>query len=184
MDALKTLTARASSPRLTEPAPSRDQLTNLYRAAFRAADHALLRPWRFLEISGDSLHKLGELFIEAKQQDNGPLSENELEKIRRKPLRAPLIVTTIASQKPHPKVPDFEQEFSAAAATQNMINAAFAQGIGAMWRTGSLAYHPHVRQGLGIEGHEKIVGFLYLGTPIGPARPVNIPDVYDHVSEW
>ena len=79
-------------------------------------------------------------------------------------------MVTIASVKQHPKIPAFEQELSAAAATQNMLIAAHAQGVGAMWRTGSMACHPLVLQGLGLAVQEKIIGFLYLGTISGPVR--------------
>jgi nitroreductase len=59
MDALDALLTRRSSPRLTTPAPNDEQLNLLISAALRAADHALLRPWRFLSISGEGLDKLG-----------------------------------------------------------------------------------------------------------------------------
>ncbi len=47
MDALEALTTRRSSPRLTTPAPSREQLDIIVQSALRAADHALLRPRDF-----------------------------------------------------------------------------------------------------------------------------------------
>ncbi len=50
MDALHALHNRTSVPKLTDPAPSQEALQNIYRAAFRAADHGMLKPWRFLII--------------------------------------------------------------------------------------------------------------------------------------
>lgn len=184
MKALEALHSRTSSPRLCEPAPSEEQLDSLFRAALRAADHGLLRPWRFLLIRGEARNRLGDLFVEAAAHENGAPSEAQREKLRNKPLRAPLIIVTISSPQPHPKVPEFEQDLSAAAATQNLINAAYAAGVGAMWRTGSPACQEIVRRGLGLQGSEKIIGFVYLGTLAGPAKPAPSTDYSEYVKEW
>ena len=45
--------------------------------------------------------------------------------------------------------------------------AAFAQGLGAMWRTGEAAYDTSVKGALGLEPDDVIVGFIYVGTEIG-----------------
>ena len=81
-------------------------------------------------------------------------------------------------------MPSIEQDLSAAAATQNMLIAAHAQGIGAMWRTGSMAYHPTVIEGLGLSERETIIGFLYLGTNTGPIRTIVEPDINAFFREW
>ncbi len=184
MNALEALHTRVSTPRLTDPPPGEEALNNIYKAAFRAADHGLLRPWRFLVIKGEARRRLGELFIEAALAKDPELSESQLEKIRSKPLRAPMVIVTIAVHKNHPKVPEFEMDMSAAAATQNMLLAAHAQGIGAMWRTGSMAFDPHVKQGLGLEDNEKIIGFLYLGTALGQTRAISLEDPADYFTDW
>ena len=184
MNAIEALLQRSSMPRLEEPAPSEEALDTIFRAALRAADHKVLRPWRFLVIRGQSLDRLGDLFASAAQQDDAELSTSELDKIRQKPLRAPLIVVIISSPKANPKVPLLEQDLSAAAATQNMLVAAYAQDIGAMWRTGSMAYHPVVMKGLGLKDQEKIIGFLYLGTAAAPGKQIPNEDPSDFVQEW
>jgi len=184
MDALEALHTRTSAPRLTDPPPDHKCLNNIVRAALRAADHALLRPSRFLLIRGTSLDKLGDLFVEAALVEDPELSEVRQDKLRRKPFRAPLILVGISSFKQHPKVPAIEQDFSTAAAFQNMLLAAHAQGIGAMWRTGSMAYNTTVMQGLGLAENEKIIGFLYLGKVKGATKKLSEPDVEEFFQEW
>ena len=184
MKALDALHSRISVPRLSGPIPEAAVLENIYRSALRAADHGLLQPWRFLIIKHAALEKLGELFVKAALSDASEIAPEKLESIRRKPLRAPLILVTISSLKEHPKVPAYEQELSAAAATQNMLVAAHAQGVGAMWRTGSMAYHPQVMAGLGLARHEKIIGFLYVGTIDGPVRTLAEPELQKFFTEW
>ncbi len=184
MNALDALQHRTSSPRLMDPAPSPQQIDHLFKAAVRAADHGLLRPWRFLVIHGQARSLLGELFVAAAKEENSGFSAAQAEKLAGKPLRAPLLIVTIASPRPHPKVPEFEQALSAAAATQNMVNAAFALGIGVIWRTGAPAYQRIVKQGLGLEESEKIIGFLYIGTKTGKEKSKPDVDYSSFVREW
>lgn len=184
MDALDALHRRSSVPKLSDPIPSQEMLENIYKAAFSAADHAVLKPWRFLVIKGDSRERLGKLFVEAGIAKNPSLDSAAIEKLRCKPLRAPLILVCISSFKAHPKVPEIEQDLSAGAATQNMLLAAFAQGLGAMWRTGSLAYDPIVKSGLGLSETEKIIGFLYIGTINGGTKQLSEPDTQSHFQDW
>ena len=51
------------------------------------------------------------------------------------------------------------------------MQAAFAQGLGAMWKTGDAAYDDTVKHALGIDPEDVIVGFIHVGTDIGPSRP-------------
>lgn len=184
MDALTALHTRVSTPRLSGAEPGAEALRNMFMAALRAPDHAQLRPWRFLLVRGDARHQLGELFAQAQLQDDSASTSLSLEKARFKPLRAPLVIVVIASVKPHAKVPEVEQILSTGAAAQNMLIAAHAQGLGAMWRTGPMAYHPLVHRGLGLKQQEKIVGYLYVGEVEGQQRSVEPPNIDDFVTEW
>lgn len=184
MKALDALLNRSSSPKLSDPIPTPDVLENIYRSALRAADHAVLRPWRFLIIKGASRDRLGELFVAAAMREDPHLSAEKQLSLLQKPLRAPLILITISSPVQHPKVPELEQDLSAAAAMQNMLVAAYAQGVGAMWRTGSMAYDSTVMRGLGLKANEKIIGFLYLGTLTGVGKNLNDPPIAEYFKEW
>lgn len=184
MDALTALHSRVSVSRLSEPVPDQQALQNIFRAALRAADHALLHPWRFLLIEGDARQRLGDLFVAASLSDNPALPLEKQQSIHRKALRAPLIVVAVTSPKPHPKIPEIEQEYSTAAAIQNMLNAAHAQGIGAIWRTGPMAVHPKVLEGLALSAQEKITGFVYMGQISATSRPAQELPIDDYFSRW
>ena len=184
MDALEVLHTRVSAPRLGGELPEQETLNNIFRAALRAPDHALLRPWRFITIKEAGLPALGDLFAEATREINPESTDVEIEKARAKPLRAPLIVVAVATVTEHAKVPEVEQVISAGTAAHSMLLAAYAQGIVAMWRTGSMAYHPSVHAGLGLVEGEHIVGFLYMGERQGKSRNLPRLDVEDFVSDW
>ena len=181
MDALDALLNRVSAPRLCEPAPDAAQRELLFRAALRAPDHGQLRPWRFLTIEGAAREQLGELLAQALQADASP---EALSKARAMPLRAPLLVVVIARVQAHAKVPAQEQVIAAGCAAHGILLAAHAQGIGAVWRTGELAYNAQVAAGLGLAADEQVIAFLYLGTPERELRAVPQVQVGDFVRAW
>lgn len=163
MDALSLLLNRRSLPKLMEPAPQGEVLENIFRAGLRAPDHAGLTPWRFIVSHGEGLNKLAGILVEAAKADSA--DEATIEKAARAPFRAPMVITVVAKVTEHEKVPVIEQHLSAGCAAQAMQMAAVAQGFSGFWRTGKWAYHPVVREALGVQGDDQIVGFLYIGTP-------------------
>ncbi|VVM65127.1 Putative NAD(P)H nitroreductase YdjA [Pseudomonas fluorescens] len=183
MEALDALLNRVSVPRLTEPAPNAAQREGLFQAALRAPDHGQLRPWRFLTIEGEGRAKLGELFAEA-LGNKGDATQAALDKARAMPLRAPLLIVVIARLQDHFKVPKSEQRLAAGCAAHGILIAAHAQGIGAVWRTGDMAFDAHVHQGLGLEANEELIGYLYLGTPLNEPRTAPVLDTADFVRAW
>lgn len=184
MDALTALTQRASVAKLDEPAPTPEQLEALLQSAARAADHGLLRPWRFITVTGTDRAKLGALFCDSALLDTPELSPTLQSKLRNMPTRAPMLLLVVACLQEHPKVPELEQLLCAGAAAQNIVNAAYAQGLGAIWRTGDMAYNQHVLAGLGLAANERLIGYLYLGTP-SKELPVAVQaDLADRCQAW
>lgn len=163
MDALELLLTRQSTPRLVAPAPNNQQLQHILNAATRAPDHAGLTPWEFIIAQEDGLERLGDIFVKALQAKGA--DKELIAKAKMMPLRAPMVITVVAKVRSHPKVPGIEQSLAAGCALFAMQQAAFAQGLGGIWRTGDLAFDTNVHELLGLERTDQIVGFLYLGTP-------------------
>lgn len=184
MDALTALHTRNSVNLLSEPGPNEDQLENIIKAGLRACDHRSLTPWNFLLIEGDARHQFGKLMVKAKEAaDNHPVSPTLAAKLETKPLRAPTILVVVAAIKKHEKVPEIEQILSAGAAAQMMMTAAHAQGLGAIWRSGSMMFTSEMRQGLGLAETDRIVGFIYLGTAKAE-KPLPTLNTRDFLKRW
>ena len=130
---------------------------------------------------GAAREQLGELLAQALPADASP---EALSKPRAMPLRAPLLVVVIARVQAHAKVPAQEQVIAAGCAAHGILLAAHAQGIGAVWRTGELAYNAQVAAGLGLAADEQVIAFLYLGTPERELRAVPQVQVGDFVRAW
>jgi nitroreductase len=164
MNAIELLLERQSDARLTNPGPTPEQLNIIKKAALKVPDHGGLAPWQFFEVSGEGLDRLGEWFLEAAKAENQ--DERTVERAASLPHRAPLVIIAVAKTVPeHAKVPWLEQVESAACATFAMQQAAFAQGLGAVWRTGHFAISPTIKAKLELAEHDEIVGYLYIGTP-------------------
>ncbi len=163
MDALELLLERRSLPKLVAPAPQGRALENILKAGLRAPDHGGLTPWRFIVAVDDGLTRFSDILVSAATKDGA--DEAARSKAAKAPFRAPMIITVVAKITSHDKVPLIEQVISAGCATQAMQMAAVAHGFSGFWRTGSWAYHPVVREALGVSGDDAIVGFLYIGTP-------------------
>lgn len=162
MDALQNILQRVSAPQLTGPDVTAEQLDTLIQAALRAPDHAWLRPSRYISVQREGRVALGEVFYQA-TPDREQLSPEKQQKIRNMAMRAPLVLVAVTKIVDHPKVPREELLLSTGAGIQNILSAAWAMGLGAIWRTGDLAYNSGVKQGLALADDEEIVGFIYVG---------------------
>jgi nitroreductase len=184
MQAIEALLRRYSGRSLVEPAPDEAALGLILESATRAPDHGRLRPWRFIVIRSEDRAAFGELLADHMRRTKASVSDEALERERRKAFRAPLIVAVAAVITPEGKIPPIEQILSAGAAAQNMLHAAFALGFNAVWKTGGAAYDDGVKAALGLESKDAIVGFMYMGTDAEGPGTLPRPDWRQYVQTW
>jgi nitroreductase len=184
MEALELLVGRESAMKLSSPGPDQDALEMMFQSALRAPDHGRLRPWRFVVVPEEKRERFGELMADCLRRQQPDAPADMLQRERDKAMRAPVIVVVAAAIQRGHKIPEVEQLVSAAAAAENIMLAARAQGFGAMWKTGAPAYDATVKQALGLDPDNDIVGFLYLGTQVGGGSPAARPVTKDLVSVW
>jgi nitroreductase len=172
---LDCILKRYSVSRLVEPAPSAIERQQILEAAVCAPDHARLKPWRFFWFSGEKRQDLGECFLQAKLKIQPDLPVEAQEKIKALPLRAPAVLVVAAQVCKNHKVPEIEQVLATGAAVQNALLAIDALGYHAIWRTGEFAYFDEVKQFIGLESKDHLVGFIYIGTAESDVVPYSRP---------
>jgi len=182
--ALEFLLTRRSRPAktLTGPVPGRDVLTTLLIAAARSPDHGKLEPWRFIVLRGAALQRLARLA--AHRAPALGVAPEKIEKGVRQFSDAELAVAVVSRPKPSDKIPQIEQVYSAGAVCLALLNAALAAGWGANWLTGWASHdRQFLTEGLGLEGHETVAGFIHIGTETSapPDRPR--PDI-EAITQW
>ena len=105
------------------------------------------------------------------------------ERTANKPLRAPVLVAVAVEPSAEAKVPEIEELAAGAAAVQNLLLAAHALGLGAIWRTGEPCYHPAVKTFFGLDERAHLLGFVYLGYPVA-APPVRQRTAAEQITTW
>lgn len=144
------------------PGPSREQLAAILKAGARAPDHGKLFPWRFIVFEGEARQRFGDMLGEILEAEGE--RERQIDEERKRFLRAPVVVGVISAAREQIKIPVWEQELSAGAVCQNLLIAATASGFVANWITEWYAYHPKVKERLGLKPGERVAGFIYIGT--------------------
>jgi nitroreductase len=145
--------ARRSWSKVTDAAPTEDELLRLVGAAGRVADHSSLRPWRLIELRGEDREALGRAIAKA-EGDKHPSS---------KPLRAPLLIAVVASYRKSSKVPRWEQEAVASGVAHTLSLLLDEAGWGVIWRTGHYTRSKAVAKAHGLDKNEELLGWLYVG---------------------
>lgn len=156
-------------------------------AAGWAPNHYKTEPWRFAVLTGAARERLGDVMAGSLRHrlpaPDSPEAQAMLNKERAKPLRAPVVIAVAVEPSDRPKVREVEEIEAGAAGVENMLLAAHALGLGAMWRTGEPAYDPEVKRFLGFSPSAHIIAFVYLGYPDVPDLPERERDLRG-VTRW
>lgn len=178
------LSRRSAKPRdLIAPGPDAEQMWQILTAAMRTPDHGKLAPWRFVIIGDGQRDRLSDLLTSAYRAEKPGAGRLEIEAMDQFARQAPSLVLVLSSPVENSKIPLWEQELSAGAACMNLLHAATALGFGGGWLTGWPAYSNRVRDAFG-GPHEKIAGFVFLGTPSKPLEERPRPDYAAQVTDW
>jgi nitroreductase len=154
---------RRSWSKVTDEAPTRDELLDMVAAAGRVADHSSLRPWRLIELRGADRERLGRAIHKAEKKHGAST----------KPLRAPLLIAVVARIQKD-KVPDWEQEAVASGVAHMLSLALDEAGWGVIWRTGSYTRSKAVAKAHGLRKNERLLGWLYVGGKPDRSRETRI----------
>lgn len=178
--------ARKSAPihELAPPGPSDGELETMLEVAARVPDHGRLTPWRFIVYRGEARERVGELLAALAEECEGTLPPARLEQERARFSRAPMVVGVVSCLKDNPKIPESEMRLSGGMAAFGLMIAANALGYATNMVTNWYSGLEEGRRILGLAPHERVVGFVHVGTHSGdiPERPR--PEVASLVSDY
>ncbi len=182
MEILEGIHTRHSVGKVKPDAVPRELIEQILSAAVQAPNHFKVRPWRFVVMTGAGREKLGEAIAQSTQANKPEATADDLQKDRSLPLRAPVVIAVGVDKPAIPKAKEIENVCATAAAVQNMLLAAHALGLAAMWRTGPSATDPAIKRFFGWEADQYLIGFVYIGYPIEPAAPAERPSFEDRTT--
>lgn len=174
MDAFDAIHRRVSIRAfLPDPVP-RTLIERLLDAAVRAPNHKLTEPWRFTVLTGAPRERLADARAAHRAlkftDPAGPEARAAAEKMRRETLGTPAYVFVQCAMSDD-AVRREDDVASAWMATQNLLTAATAEGLGTYVRTGGILEHPEVaRLGLTADGH-RLLSLISLGYPAEAQPP-------------
>ena len=172
-----------SSSKLLAPAPPRVVIEQALQAAFTVPDHGAIRPANYIVCENEGLNRLGDIFERVAISEN--MTQRTIERASAMPLRAPMVIIASCKYQQHAKVPAIEQAESVACSVYAMQLVFEDAGYSSMWRTGTFAHSPGVKQALDLAADDEIIGFLYIGKADSSGasrRPY--ADYQKHVSFW
>ena len=165
MDAIQAIFSRRSISKVNPHPEPRALVEQILAAAVQAPNHFRVRPWRFFVMTGAARERLGEVMAQSLRRRVPDSTAGELQKERSRPLRAPVVIAVAVDPPSQPKVIEIENIGAVAAAIENMLIAATALGLGAMWRTGKATHNPDVKAFFGLPPEQHLLGFIYIGYP-------------------
>jgi len=181
---LEALAAPRVEPARDGSAPEPEDLVRILDTATTVPDHGGLRPWRFVVIRGTGRERFGEALVEGLVGVKGEgIPEGALTKMRGKAFAAPCAVMVVASPQHESNVPEWEQVVSASCTGYAIVLAATALGLGAVWKSAAVLDTEPVRTLFGLAEHERLLGWVNLGSPGQPSRKKgvyasgHVPDV-------
>lgn len=180
---LAAIRNRRSIGKMLTEVPDRSLIEQVIEAGTWAPNHHLTEPWRFFVLEGDARVRLGEAMgaiAAARETDSGRASAVAASTAT-KPLRAPILVAI--GVEPAETAPQIEEIAAVSAAAQNMLLAAEAVGLAAIWRSGWIAFTPEMRDFFGLSTNGSLLGFIYLGYP-AMERPTRERSPIASVTKW
>jgi nitroreductase len=172
----RAIETRQSIGRVRQDPVPRELMEKILESAVHAPNHKLTEPWRFHVFIGKGRGEFARARAElARLQARAEGEEEEfaagrISRERKKAFRAPVVIAVI-SKGGRDEVETLENYAACAAAVQNMQLAAHSLGLATIWRTGTFAYHPYMRDFFELEEKDKIAAYLYLGYPDMSERP-------------
>ena len=179
MDVFEAIYKRHSQGKVKQDPVPRALIEKLLAAAVQAPNHYKVRPWRFVILTGRGRDQLGHILAASLLDRISDLSPEVLDKTRALPLRAPVLIAVGVDKPTEEKVKEIENIAAVAAACQNLLLAAEAEGLAVKWRTGEWARDDKVKEFLGFSADQHLVAFLYIGYPEFTAEYESRPSFED-----
>jgi nitroreductase len=174
MDTFDAIGRRVSTRAFQPRAVPREAVARLLDAAVRAPNHKLTEPWRFAVLTGGSRDRYAEIrraHRAAKFPDpDAPDAARAIAKTRQEALDTPAVVIVMCAV-PEDAVRREEDYAAAMMATENLLLAATAEGLGTYVRTGGIMDVPAVRELAGCPADHRVVAIVSVGYPAADEPP-------------
>ncbi len=179
MEKINVLAALVENRRSIKPAVLNgkkiddQQVVELLTLANWAPTHGFTEPWRFVVYSGDAVRRfyLDQAELYKRHEPPATFNSGKFEKQLHNGDNASHVIAVYMKRGSNPNIPELEEICATAAAVQNMLLGAEALGIATLWSTGGMVLRPEMKDYLGLDDADKMIGVLSLGYTDEAPRP-------------
>ena len=170
-----------------DPVP-REILQRVLDAANWAPSGMNMQQWEFIVVTGATKNQLSDSFYMVAQAYSAKMDDESRKKMYLEFAAtyggAPLIIAILAPKTEKESMQKMHLQ-SISAALQNLLLAAWAEGLGSCWMTGPLADEPGIRSILDIAEDKEIVALTPIGYPaVIPPAPSRIDPELKTKVKW
>lgn len=171
MNTFETLQSIIQFRRSTKPSDMNGKIIpkeiveHLLELADWAPTHGQTEPWRFIVFEGTAKNEFCLQHAELYKTNTDPdkFQQVKYDKLLHQgDLVSHSIVVYMKRTQGH-TIPVLEEISAVAAAIQNMLLGAAAQGISALWGTGGMTHHPALKKYFSLDKDDVIMAILHLG---------------------
>ena len=145
-------------------------------AATRVPDHGRLEPWRFILYRGEARVEIGKKLAALAEQREGPLPEGRRNQELARFSRAPLVIGVVSEPEGESKDPAMGNVPVRRHGGDEPDDRRQCAGLWHQLISNWYSDVPEGRAILGLAPHERVVGFVHIGSFAGPAPERPRPD--------
>ncbi|HXB09385.1 MAG TPA: nitroreductase [Puia sp.] len=137
-----------------------------------APTHGNTEPWRFIVYSGEAVqrfcHEHAGLYKQSTPAEK--FTQAKYEKQLHNGDKASHVIVVYMRRGGNPNITALEEICATAAAVENILLGAGALGIAVLWSTGGVVMQPVMKEFLGLEEEDMLLGLLYMGYTDEPVK--------------
>ena len=148
-----------------------EEIIDILEVAKYAPNHKMTEPWRFILFQKEQMAIFADAFEKAALHKHGEVHARAQAKSAH--YREDIPMTLVVTMEESTDEKTWDEDFGAVSALiQNIQLAAWARGIGMIWRTNRYIYEDTFKEAIGVQPNERIVATLMIGYPdfIPPAK--------------
>ncbi len=142
-----------------------EEVKKLLELADWAPTHKHTEPWRFIVYSGTKAREFvsnhAELYRKSTPEEK--FKNDKYEKILGNGKNLSHIIVCVMKRDIEKRVPEIEEISATAASMENILLAATSLGIASFWSTGGMTHSDEMKEFLGLNTDDNVMGLIYLG---------------------
>lgn len=141
------------------------QVKQLLQLADWAPTHKHTEPWRFIVYAGSKAKEFVQQHAELyrKSVPDEQFKKDKYEKILGNAVNLSHLIVCVMKRDEQERIPEIEEISAASAAVQNILLGAESLGIAGFWSTGGMTHSSLMKEFLGLNSRDKVIGLIYLG---------------------